>query len=72
MILSAVLLNTLEEIYMAKFNSITNGFNIRNGGGNKTHHPESIKKMSESSINPDIHHSKVPISDQFMNKGTVS
>lgn len=41
-------LNNLEEIYIVKFNSITNGFNIRNGGGNKTHHPESIKRMSEA------------------------
>jgi group I intron endonuclease len=41
-------LNTLEEKYIKEFNSIKNGFNIRNGGGNKMHHPESIKRMSEA------------------------
>ena len=41
-------LNTLEEKYIEEFNSIKNGFNIRNGGGNKMHHPESIKRMSEA------------------------
>jgi group I intron endonuclease len=41
-------LNLLEEKYIQKFDSIENGFNIRNGGGNKTHHPESIKRMGEA------------------------
>ena len=41
-------LNTLEEKYIEEFNSIKNGFNIRNGGGNKMHHPESIRRMSDA------------------------
>lgn len=41
-------LNLLEEKYIQEFDAIDNGFNIRNGGGNKTHHPDSIKRMSEA------------------------
>jgi len=41
-------LNSLEEKYIKEFDSIANGFNIRNGGGNKTHHPDSIKRMREA------------------------
>lgn len=41
-------LNLLEETYINKFNSIENGFNIRQGGNNKLHHPDSIQRMSES------------------------
>ena len=41
-------LNNLEEMYIVQFNSIANGFNIRNGGNNKTHHADSIKRMSEA------------------------
>jgi group I intron endonuclease len=41
-------LNMLEETFIQQFDSIVNGFNIRNGGGNKTHHPDSIKRMSEA------------------------
>jgi group I intron endonuclease len=44
-------LNSLEESYIQKFNSIDNGFNIRNGGGNKTHNPESIERMREAQRN---------------------
>ena len=44
-------LNVLEENYIQQFNSIDNGFNIRNGGGNKTHNPESIKRMKEAQRN---------------------
>ena len=38
-------LNLLETKYIKEYNSIKNGFNIRNGGDNKTHHQESIEKM---------------------------
>jgi group I intron endonuclease len=38
-------LNLLEEHYVEKFNSIENGFNIRNPGGNKKHNLESIERM---------------------------
>lgn len=41
-------LNILEESCIQKFDSIKNGFNIRNGGGNKTHSAESIERMRES------------------------
>lgn len=41
-------LNALEEFYIQKYDSIKNGFNIRQGGDNKTHHPDSIKRMSEA------------------------
>jgi group I intron endonuclease len=38
-------LNRLEEKYVEQYNSISNGFNIRNPGDNKTHNPESIERM---------------------------
>ncbi len=41
-------LNLLEELYIEKFNSIVNGFNLRTGGGNKLHSAESKEKMRES------------------------
>ena len=41
-------LNILEETFIQQFDSINNGFNIRNGGRNKTHHPDSIKRMIEA------------------------
>lgn len=41
-------LNSLEEKYVAMFDSINNGFNIRQPGGNKLHSEESKKRMSES------------------------
>lgn len=44
-------LNILEEKYIKEFDSINNGFNIRNGGNNKTHNKESIKLMSISQQN---------------------
>ena len=39
-------LNLLEEKYMEQFNSINNGFNIRQAGGNKLHSAESKERMS--------------------------
>ena len=41
-------LNLLEEKYVEQFDSISNGFNIRQAGGNKLHSEESKKRMSES------------------------
>jgi len=41
-------LNVLEEKYVLLFDSINNGYNIRNPGDNKTHNPESIQRMKES------------------------
>ena len=41
-------LNIKEEKYIAKYNSIKQGYNIRQGGNNKTHNKESIKKMRKS------------------------
>ena len=41
-------LNSLEIKFIDKFDSIDNGFNIRNGGGNKLHSAESIERMRES------------------------
>ena len=38
-------LNLLEEKFINQFDSINNGFNIRHGGGNKKHNPESIERM---------------------------
>lgn len=38
-------LNLLEEKYVIEYDSINNGFNIREPGGNKKHHPESIERM---------------------------
>ena len=39
-------LNLLEEKYVEQFDSINNGFNIRQAGGNKLHSAESKKRMS--------------------------
>jgi group I intron endonuclease len=39
-------LNLLEERYVEKFDSINNGFNIRQAGGNKLHSEESKQRMS--------------------------
>lgn len=41
-------LNELEEFYVEKFNSINNGFNIRQPGSNKLHSLESKQRMSEA------------------------
>jgi hypothetical protein len=41
-------LNLLEEKYVAQFDSIANGFNIRNAGNNKLHSTESKLRISES------------------------
>lgn len=41
-------LNKLEEKYVLLFDSINNGYNIRNPGDNKTHNPASIERMRES------------------------
>lgn len=41
-------LNRLEEQYVEEFDSISNGFNIRNPGNNKTHNLASIERMKES------------------------
>lgn len=41
-------LNKLEEKYIEIYDSINNGFNIRNGGRNKTYSEESKKRMSEA------------------------
>jgi group I intron endonuclease len=41
-------LNLLEEFYINQYNSIESGFNIRQGGNNKKHHPDSIKRMSDA------------------------
>lgn len=41
-------LNKLEEMYVKKYDSIDNGYNIRQPGDNRKHTPESIKRMSEA------------------------
>lgn len=42
-------LNQLEVDLIAKYDTLApNGYNLRHGGGNFTHHPDSIKRMSES------------------------
>jgi group I intron endonuclease len=41
-------LNLLEEKYMEQFDSINNGFNIRQAGGNKLHSEESKQRMREA------------------------
>jgi group I intron endonuclease len=38
-------LNDLEEQYVEKYNSINEGYNIRDAGGNKLHNELSIEKM---------------------------
>ena len=39
-------MNQLEQEYIEKFDSINNGYNIRNGGKNKFHSNESKMRMS--------------------------
>jgi group I intron endonuclease len=41
-------LNLLEEKYVEQFDSINNGFNIRQAGGNKLHSEESKQRMKEA------------------------
>lgn len=41
-------LNELEEFYINKYDSIKNGYNLREGGSNKVHSDESKKRMSEA------------------------
>jgi len=41
-------LNSLEEQFVEQFDSINNGFNIRQPGDNKLHSEESKKRMSEA------------------------
>jgi group I intron endonuclease len=41
-------LNRLEVKYITEYNSISNGFNLREGGDNKQHSQESIEKMRAS------------------------
>jgi group I intron endonuclease len=41
-------LNNLEEKYVEMYDSINNGFNIRQPGKNKLHSEESKKRMSEA------------------------
>jgi group I intron endonuclease len=43
-------LNLLEEQYIEQFDSINNGFNIRQAGGNKLHSEESKQRMREAQI----------------------
>lgn len=41
-------LNLLEDKYVNEFDSINNGFNIRQAGGNKLHSEESKERMREA------------------------
>jgi group I intron endonuclease len=41
-------LNLLEEKYVDQYDSINNGFNIRQAGGNKLHSKESKQRMSNA------------------------
>jgi group I intron endonuclease len=41
-------LNKLEQHYVAQFDSINTGYNLRKAGGNKLHNTASIEKMRES------------------------
>lgn len=43
-------LNALEQHYVEKYNSINNGYNIREAGNNKTHNQKSILKMKQAQI----------------------
>ena len=41
--------NALEEFYISKYNTLSpNGYNLKVGGNNSKHHPDTIKKISES------------------------
>jgi group I intron endonuclease len=44
-------LNLLEEYYVSLYDSIANGFNIRQAGGNKLHSEESKQRMKEAQRN---------------------
>jgi group I intron endonuclease len=44
-------LNKLEEQYVKQYNSIDEGYNIREAGGNKLHNTASIEKMREAQRN---------------------
>lgn len=44
-------LNLLEEKYVEQYDSIKNGFNIRQAGGNKLHSKESKERMKEAQRN---------------------
>jgi group I intron endonuclease len=44
-------LNKLEQHYVAQFDSINTGYNLREAGGNKLHNTASIEKMRESQRN---------------------
>jgi group I intron endonuclease len=40
--------NRFEEEYIKKFNTLSpNGYNLKEGGKNSKHHPDTIKKLSE-------------------------
>jgi len=41
-------LNYLEVFYMNKYDSINNGYNLREGGNNKLHSEESKKRISDA------------------------
>ena len=43
-------LNNAEIFYIAQYNSIKTGYNIRNGGKDGTWNPDSIKKMIKSQL----------------------
>jgi group I intron endonuclease len=47
-------LNLLEEQYVTQYDSINNGFNIRQAGNNKLHSKESKQRMSESQKNAHV------------------
>jgi group I intron endonuclease len=43
-------LNKLEQQYVEKYNSINEGYNIREAGGNKLHNELSIEKMRAAQV----------------------
>jgi group I intron endonuclease len=41
--------NSMEEYYISKYNTLApNGYNLKIGGNSSRHHPDTIKKISES------------------------
>ena len=41
--------NAMEEYYISKYNTLSpNGYNLKVGGNSSRHHPDTIKKISES------------------------
>ena len=62
-------LNLLEEQYINKFDSINNGFNIRQGGNNKKHNLKSIQLMSTSQKAAHQRRKETGIKTQYWNKG---